>query len=118
MTRAALILGARGVTGTPLAECLLRQGGWNVYGVSRSAPVYSPGTPTAAFRHLPVDLTDRPATRVALAELADVTHVFYCANHADGRINAAMMENALDAVEAAAPGFANLNLMQGTKYYG
>jgi hypothetical protein len=29
-----------------------------------------------------------------------------------------MIANTLDAIEAVAPGFANINLLQGTKYYG
>ena len=57
-----LVVGAGGVTGTPLAEQLA--------------------------------LDARPDARLAI------------------------IANTLDAVESAAPGFANLNLMQGTKYYG
>ena len=70
------------------------------------------------FHHVPVDLTDREATRAAFAGCQDVTHIFHCANDADPKIRLAMIGNCLDAAEAVAPGFANINLLQGTKYYG
>src|SRR5262245_5501460 len=44
MNPVALLVGASGVTGTPLAEELLGLG-WKVYGVSRRSPVLKPGTP-------------------------------------------------------------------------
>ena len=53
----------------------------------------------------------------ALGTCADTTHVFYCANHADQHTRLAMIANVLDAVEAAASSFSNINLLQGTKYY-
>ncbi|MBI4188911.1 MAG: hypothetical protein HY525_00045 [Betaproteobacteria bacterium] len=34
------------------------------------------------------------------------------------KVRLAMIGNVLDAIEAAAPAFANINLLQGTKYYG
>ena len=77
----AMVIGASGVTGTPMAE-QLALAGWKVYGVSRRAPQLG-GGPHAGFHHLSFDLTDPRATRAALAPCADVTHVFYCAN--DGR---------------------------------
>ncbi len=116
MNKVGIVIGATGVTGTPLAEQLL-VAGWKVYGVSRHLPLLRGGT-HANFHHIAVDLTDGAAARAALAACADITHVFHCANdaQADTRLN--MITNTLDAVEAAAPGFANINLLQGTKYYG
>jgi len=114
--KVAMVIGASGVTGAPLVE-QLGLAGWKVYGVSRRAPQACAG-PGAEFRHVPVDLADAAAARAAFATLADVTHVFHCANDARPQTRRAIIANALDAVEAAAPGYANINLMQGTKYYG
>ena len=111
-----MVIGASGVTGTPLAE-QLALADWKVYGVSRRAPQLR-GGPPAQFRHLSFNLTDGRAARAALADCADVTHVFYCANDARPETRLAMIGNTLDAIEAIAPGFANINLLQGTKYYG
>ena len=111
-----MVIGTSGVTGTPLAEQLLVSG-WKVYGVSRRAPGLR-GGPHGQFHHIAVDLTDRDATRAAFADCGDVTHLFHCANDADPAVRLAMIANCLDAAEAAAPGFANINLLQGTKYYG
>jgi nucleoside-diphosphate-sugar epimerase len=112
----ALVVGASGVTGTPLAE-QLALAGWKVYGVSRNAPRLR-GGPFPRFQHLAVDLTDARATREAVGGCADITHVFHCANDANPDARLSMIGSTIDAVEAAAPGFANINLLQGTKYYG
>ncbi len=111
--KVAMVIGASGVTGTPLAE-QLALAGWKVYGVSRRAPQLRDG-PHTHFHHVPVDLTDASATRAALAACADVTHVFHCANDALPATRLAMISNTLDAIEAVAPGFANINLLRGTK---
>jgi len=111
-----MVIGASGVTGTPLAEQLVLAN-WKVYGVSRRAPQLH-GGPHAQFHHLPVDLTDGDAVHAAFSGCTDVTHVFHCANDAQPKIRLAMIANTLDAIEAVAPGFANINLLQGTKYYG
>lgn len=114
--RVAIVIGASGVTGTPLAE-QLALAGWKVYGVSRRAAKLR-GGPYGQFHHLSVDLADVRAARAALAGCPDITHVFHCANDARSDTRLGMIRNALDAIEAAAPGFSNINLMQGTKYYG
>ena len=114
--KVGMVIGTSGVTGTPLAE-QLALAGWKVYGVSRRAPQLR-GGPHAQFHHLPVDLTDGGAARAAFSGCADVTHVFHCANDARPETRLTMIGNTLDAIEAVAPGFANINLLQGTKYYG
>lgn len=115
--RVALVIGASGVTGTPLAEQLLRLPEWKVYGVSRRVPeLRSAGA--GAFTHLSVDLANREATRRLLGACADVTHVFYCANEGTQQARLAMMANTIEAVESGASNLANVNLLQGTKYYG
>lgn len=114
--RVGMVIGATGVTGTPTAE-QLAQAGWKVYGISRRAPQLR-GGPYAQFHHIAVDLADGAATRRALAGCADVTHVFHCANDAAPEMRLKMITHTLDAIEAVAPDFANINLLQGTKYYG
>jgi nucleoside-diphosphate-sugar epimerase len=111
-----MVIGASGVTGTPLAE-QLAVAGWKVYGVSRRSPQLR-GGPFPGFHHVAVDLTDRSAARETLAVCSDVTHVFHCANDARPETRLSMISNTIDAIEAAAPGFSNINLLQGTKYYG
>lgn len=113
----ALVLGVTGVTGTPFAEQLLAAG-WTVLGVSRRPPDLKPGTPLARFRHLPIDLQDGAAVEVALRSAPGITHVFHCANAGSGDARLRMMRNLLDALERLAPGFRNISLLQGMKYYG
>ena len=114
--KVGIVIGASGVTGTPLAE-QLAVAGWKVYGVSRRAPKLR-GGPFAHFHHVAVDLTDNQAALKALAACADVTHVFHCANDANPETRLAMIGNTIDVIETVAPDFANINLLQGTKYYG
>jgi nucleoside-diphosphate-sugar epimerase len=113
---AAIVIGAGGVTGTPMAE-QLALAGWKVYGVSRRPPQLRVEA-AAQLTHIAVDLTDAEATRVALARCADATHVFYCANDTRPETRLTIIGNAIDAIEGAAKGLANVNLLQGTKYYG
>ena len=113
----ALVIGASGVTGTPLAEQLL-EGGWRVLAVSRRAPVLRSGASAAQLRHVPVDLTDALATGAAFSAFHDVTHVFHCANDPRPDVRLRLLSHVLAAIEPVAPRLANLHLMQGTKYYG
>jgi nucleoside-diphosphate-sugar epimerase len=111
----ALILGATGVTGTPVAEQLL-SAGWIVYGVSRRSPTLK--TPLDKFIHLRADLQDDTSLQGALRNCRDVTHIFHCANAGIGTARLRSMTNLLDAVETITPRFRNINLLQGMKYYG
>jgi nucleoside-diphosphate-sugar epimerase len=112
----ALVIGASGVTGAPLVEQLARSG-WKVYGIARTAPEWLAGQP-GEFDHVPVDLTDARSVGAALSRCSDIAHVFYCANHPVPATRVRMLANLLDAVETSAPAFANINLLQGLKYYG
>lgn len=109
----ALVLGATGVTGTPLTEHLLASG-WRVYGVSRRSSSAHKGQ----YCHLPVDLHDKAALHGALHDCRDLTHVFDCASAGTGTARVQALANLLDGVEANAPQFRNINLLQGMKYYG
>jgi nucleoside-diphosphate-sugar epimerase len=91
--------------------------GWKVYGVSRRVPELQGGA-FPQFTHVPVDLSDARATREALTRCEDVTHVFHCANDTRPEMRLGIIGHVLDALENAAPRFSNINLLQGTKYYG
>lgn len=117
MAHTALVIGATGVTGTPMVEELL-VAGWPVYAVSRRAPMLRAGVDTQRLRHVPVDLTDTGASAAALGALTDVTHLFYCGNDPRPDVRLTLMQNVIDTVESSAPGLANVHLLQGTKYYG
>ena len=118
--RVALVVGPTGATGKAVTAALARQGGWTVYGASRTEPG---GTPP--FRHVAADLM-RPGTLApALAGLAPVTHGFFCARapFAEGGVedvplNVAMLEAMLDGLEASSLRLEHVHLLEGTKWYG
>lgn len=118
MRRVALVAGASGLVGHRIAGHLAANG-WDVIGLSRNPAV------TGAQRQLAVDLADAADARAKLANLREVTHVFYAArfDHLEGvgeneAINAAMLRNLLEVVEPNAPQLAHVILVHGTKYYG
>ena len=113
----ALVIGASGVTGTPLVEQLLGSG-WRVFAVSRRAPALRNAISTEHLKHVPVDLADAAAVSRAFAAFHDVTHVFYCANDPRPDVRLRLLSHVLTAIEPVARKLANLYLMQGTKYYG
>jgi len=114
----ALIAGASGLVGRSIAAWLAGFGGWEVIGLARK--------PRAADRMqwVAADLTDAADCRCRLAGLKSVTHLFYAArfDHPEGKpesvgINAAMLRNVVDALDAAA-GLKHVHAVHGTKYYG
>jgi nucleoside-diphosphate-sugar epimerase len=120
----ALVVGAHGVIGAELVRHLRARDDFDVIGLSRRGGVDEPG-----LRHLAVDLLDAGATRVALAGVPEVTHVFYAAFQDRptwaGLVapNLTMLRNVVTATdevtdEAGAPGLAHVSLMQGYKVYG
>jgi nucleoside-diphosphate-sugar epimerase len=119
MSRTALIAGATGATAKRLVELLL-DAGWTVIGVSRNPP-----TGHGRLSFIRADLLDPDDSARALRECRTVTHVFYTgrAKHGEGGVesveeNAAMLRNALDAIEPVTPDLAHVHLVQGAKYYG
>ena len=108
-----MVLGATGVTGSPLTEHLLASG-WRVYGVSRR-PISAQQT---NYCHLGIDINDKLALQGALHNCRDVTHVFDCASAGTGTARVEALANLLDGLEANVPDFRNINLQQGMKYYG
>src|SRR5687767_8930548 len=70
----ALVVGAQGVIGRNLVRQLSADDSWQILGLSRRG-----GDDSERVRHLEVDLLDPAGTRQALAQLGEVTHVFYTA---------------------------------------
>ena len=95
--RTALVIGATGVTGTPLTEELLAAG-WPVYAVSRRAPMLRAGLDASRLTHIALDLADSDACSMRLGQLNEVTHLFYCGNAPDSATRLRLMQNVLDAV--------------------
>jgi nucleoside-diphosphate-sugar epimerase len=118
-TKTALVVGAHGVIGTNLIHYLTTLDSWNIIGLSRKG-----GQDTATIRHVAVDLLDAAQTRTQLAELTDVTHIFYAAYQERPTWaelvppNLAMLANVVDAIEPVATNLQHISLMQGYKVYG
>lgn len=115
MTKAALIIGATGLSGSHLASQLRATGGWKIYGLSRG------GTKVAGVDvPLAADLT-QDGCMAKLEALTDVTHVFFCtwsrqATEAENCIvNRAMVRNALIGLKNAP--LEHVALVTGTKHY-
>jgi len=115
----ALIAGATGVAGRNLLRHLLTLDDWDVIAVSRRKP-----DAEGRYEHVAVDLLDRVQTFEALKRPRGVTHVFFSAyierpTWAEMVApNQTMLVNLMDAIEAASPDLAHVNLMHGTKWYG
>lgn len=118
--RSALVVGPTGAIGTALVAAIARQGGWGVYGLSRSAP-----TCEVEFVHLAADLLDADSVKYAIAQVPPLTHVFYAARapHGEGGIedvesNVRMLVNVVKAADARSAELAHVHLVEGTKWYG
>lgn len=119
MAEHAVIVGGLGVIGRNLLHHLERTTDWRITGLSRRAPDFD-----TRARFISVDLLDRADAETKLAELGDVTHVFYAAFQArpswaeHGAPNLAMLVNAIEPIERASPGLEHVHLVEGTKIYG
>ncbi|GAF42144.1 SDR family oxidoreductase [Rhodococcus wratislaviensis] len=117
--RVAVVVGARGVIGGNLIDHLEATGEWDVVGLSRRG-----GPDTDRVRHIAVDLLDERDAAEKLAELRDVTHIFYAAYQDRPSWaelvapNVAMLVNTVNALEPVAEGLEHISLMQGYKVYG
>jgi nucleoside-diphosphate-sugar epimerase len=108
MQNKAVVVGALGVIGRYIVEKLVEEPSWTVMGLSRRK---APNRPR--YRHIAVDLLDPEDAKCKLAELTDVTHVFYtafqatpgsAANFASNTApNREMLANAVTAIDSAAP---------------
>lgn len=115
MNRIALVVGVSGITGSNLAEELIKQG-WTTYGLARNPNVSLEGLqPVAA------DLLRPESLSAALADVAP-THVFFTSwmrmeTEAENiRVNAAMVRNLLDSL-APKQSVQHVALVTGLKHY-
>jgi nucleoside-diphosphate-sugar epimerase len=118
--RQAVVVGALGVIGRNLVRHLLRSGWEEVVGLSRRSPDFD----TGGARYVSVDLLDRADAEAKLSGMSGATHLFYCAFQArptwaeHNAPNLAMLVNAVEPVEEAAPNLRHVQLIEGTKIYG
>ena len=120
-----VVAGASGVVGNAALESFA-SAGWDAVAVSRRVPELPDGQ---VFRHLPLDLRDRPACERAVQDSADVTHLVYAAlfekpglvagwrERDQMQTNLAMLRNLLDPLVRAGA-LQHVSLLQGTKAYG
>lgn len=112
----ALVVGATGIVGNNLVSELLREGDWEVVGVSRKKMKGE-----SRVKPVNVDVLDACAVREALREVAP-THVFFCTwtrmqtEDENCRVNSAMVRNVLEAVTGAGT-LQHVALVTGTKNY-
>ena len=112
----ALVVGATGIVGLNVAEHLHAQGGWEITGLSRKAPLGS-----SWMKPVSIDLLDRDAALAALSDLAP-THVYYCTwtlgktEDENIRLNGGMLQTVLDGL-AAAGSVQHVAVVTGTKHY-
>jgi len=113
--KTALIVGVSGMVGGNLADLLLSEKDWSVYGVARR-----PGR-REGVKPVAVDLQDPEAVREALRDIQP-THIFLTtwlrqATEADNiRVNSAMIKNVLDTVSSAGS-VEHVALVTGLKHY-
>lgn len=112
----ALVVGASGIIGNAVVEALVQRADWRVRAMPR--------TFVDGVESIRVDLTDPRAAADALKQAADTTHVFYAALKA-GRdladeevINAGMLQNLLDGLQAVGAPLQRVVHYQGAKVYG
>lgn len=115
----AVVVGGLGVIGRNLVNHLSRDEDWELVGLSRRTPDFE-----TRARFISVDLLDRGQCEGKLSVLTDATHIFYAAFQArptwaeHNAPNLAMLVNAVEIIEAAAPGLQHVHLVEGTKIYG
>jgi nucleoside-diphosphate-sugar epimerase len=115
MKKTALIVGVTGIVGGNLADRLIAEGDWTVYGMARRPGKREGIIPIAA------DLQDAVAVKAALKETKP-THLFLATwlrqpTEAENiRVNGGMVRNALDAVSKAGS-MQHASLVTGLKHY-
>jgi nucleoside-diphosphate-sugar epimerase len=115
MNKTALIVGVSGIVGRNLADLLISEKDWQVYGMARRPGQREGLTPIA------VDLRDAAAVETALKDV-NPTHVFLAtwlrqSTEAENiRVNAGMVRNVLEAVSKAKT-VQHVALVTGLKHY-
>jgi nucleoside-diphosphate-sugar epimerase len=115
MKKTALIVGVSGIVGRNLADLLIAEKDWTVYGMARRPGLREGIIPVA------VDLQDAAAVKTALKDVKP-THIFLATwlrqpTEAENiRVNAGMVRHALDAVSNA-KSVQHVALVTGLKHY-
>lgn len=115
----AVVVGALGVSGRALVNCLTGRTDWDVVGLSRRSPDF-----TTTARFLAVDVLDSASVAQHAEEFREVTHVFYTALQMrpspfeEVELNLAMLRNSVETVEAASDRLRKVVILEGAKYYG
>ena len=122
-SKRAVVVGALGVIGRYIVEHLQQLDDWSVVGLSRR-----PAPDGPRYRHVAVDLLDQHQAETQLAQIKDVTHVFYAAFQAASGAasgyasniapNRDMLVNAVTAIDRGSSALRRVVLVTGTKYYG
>lgn len=121
-SKTALIAGATGAASKRLVESLLADPDWSVIGLSRNPPASS----HQRLCYVRADLMNADSIKSALTGESSITHAFYSSRAPfkeggveDVKSNRAMVENMIDALEAASPdNLAHIHLVTGSKWYG
>ena len=115
----ALVAGSSGVVGLRLAETLAIDPEWEVTGLSRRGAAHS------KFKTIAVDLTSAADTQGRLAQLSNITHIFYAARYDHKTtapepidLNTNMLRHVVEAVEPHARNLQHIHIVEGSKYYG
>jgi nucleoside-diphosphate-sugar epimerase len=115
MKKTALIVGVSGIVGRNLADLLIAENDWTVYGMARRPGQREGIIPVA------VDLQDAAAVQTALKDVKP-THIFLATwlrqptETENIRVNAGMVRHALDAVSNA-KSVQHVALVTGLKHY-
>ncbi len=115
MKKTAVVVGVSGIVGRNLADLLIAEQDWTVYGIARR-----PGQREGVIS-IAVDLQDAAAVKAALEDIKP-THIFLTtwlrqSTEAENiRVNGAMVRNVLDAVSKAGT-IQHVALVTGLKHY-
>nr|WP_315028558.1 SDR family oxidoreductase [uncultured Chryseobacterium sp.] len=114
-TKIALVVGATGITGSNLAEELIKQG-WTTYGLSRN-----PSPSLAGLHPIKADLLDKQSLIDSLEEVSP-THVYFTTwmrndtEEENIRINSTIVRNLLDVLSPK-KSIKHVALVTGLKHY-
>lgn len=116
----ALVVGDTGIIGSHVVSACVEREDWKCYGLSRRTRV-----PVAGVTgQLCADLLRVDELTEALADVRDVSHLFYFARspqsspEQEAGINTQMFKNVLDAACRTQSDLRHVHLMQGMKWYG
>ena len=115
----ALVAGGLGVTGRALTNYLSTLSEWDVVAISRRTPEFE-----TSVSYISLDLTDAEACKLVLADVKDVTHIFFAAYQQqaslvrESAVNLSLLKHLVEAVESTSSSLERVVLVQGGKVYG